>query len=347
MNFNRNRYEELPLYMSMAGRGNPWGALTTRRKQLMRALHDKLPLSELEGVFGLSTAEIRSEITPLVEVHLVEEVNGRYQPAFLIVNSMETQRIIDHASQVGRGLASHLWNRWDDLEAHYRHLTISKSHSFQALAFLLVGGRLLDIGLLEVLAKDRTLLLPAPSRPSLDRPDAQYYFWMIEGDLAWLGKYGQEDISLPWSNWRFLTFGQNFIDGKFNDARQAMEDKCGELLEKKLADNPRSLSEQLNVPLIDPKDTEYWLKIVESHAKELFLIYKDAEEDLRELYGTLEASGHSSDYFGEFFCWHVHFAYACAIDDLLVKGAMELPSQHFTAALWHREQQEEGLLIYF
>lgn len=333
--------------MSMAGRGNPWGALTTLRKQLMRALYDQLPLSELAETFELSVAEIKSELAPLVSAQLVKEVDESYKPAFFIANGAQTQRITDHASRAGQALASHLWDHWDDLEDHYHRLSVSADYSFQDLAFLLLGGRLLDIGLLEALAKDKALLLPAPARPSSDRPDARYYFWMIEGDLTKLGKYGQEDIGLPWASWRFLTFGQNFIDLQFNNARQALEEKCSELVDKKLVENPQSLAEQLNVPLVDAKDAAYWLKIVKSYSEELNSIYKNSKDELRELYVSLDANRPNSDYFGDFFCWHVHYAYACAIDDLVRKGALKFPPDYFSAALWYREQENEGLLTAF
>lgn len=347
MNGSSTSYEKLPLYMSMAGRGNPWGALTTLRKQLMRGLYDQLTLSELAEAFELSVTEIKSELAPLVSTKLVKEVNESYQPAFFIANGAQTQRITDHASRTGQALAAHLWNRWDDLEAHYSRLSVSENYSFHDLAFLLVGGRLLDIGLLEALAKDKTLFLPAPARPSPDRPDARYYFWMIEGDLTKLGKYGQEDVSLPWANWHFLTFGQNFIDGQFNNARQALEEKSSELVDKKLVENPHSLAEQLNVPLVAPKDAEYWLKIVKSYSEELNSIYKDSKDELRGLFVSLDASRLNSDYFGDFFCWYAHYAYACAIDDLVMKGAIKFPTHHFMAALWYREQENEGLLTAF
>ncbi len=347
MNTTKNYYEELPLYMSMAGSGNPWGALTTLRKQLMRALFDKIPISELGDIFNLTINEIKSELTPLVEAHLVKEFDGQYHPAFFIANGEETQLTIEHASHIGQSFASHLLNRWNDLDDHYNHLAVSKSYSFQTLAFLLVGGRLLDIGLLEALAKDRTLLLPAPSRPSSDRPDARYYFFMIEGDLSSLGKYGQEDISLPWSNWYFLSFGRNFINGKFNNARQDIEEKFRNLIDKKVVENPQALSKKLNIPLIDQKDAEYWLKVVRLYVNDLVRIYNDAKTELEEIYTSFEVSKRSSDYFGEFICWHVHFTYASAIDNLVSKGVISLPSQYFTAMLWYREHKNEGLLKYF
>lgn len=347
MNCNPTSYDKLPLYMSMAGRGNPWSALTTLRKQLMRGLYDQLTFSELAEAFELSVADIKSELAPLVSTQLVKEVDESYQPAFFIANSAQTQRITDHALRTGQALAAHLWNRWDDLEAHYMRLSVSDIFSFQDLAFLLVGGRLLDIGLLEALTKDKSLLLPAPARPSPDRPDARYYFWMIEGDLTKLGKYGQEDVSLPWPNWHFLTFGQNFIDGQFNNARQAIEEKSNELVDKKLVENPHSLAEKLNIPLVAPKDAEYWLKTVKSYSEELNAIYNDSKDELRRLFVSLDTSRPSPEYFGDFICWYVHYAYACAIDDLVMKGAMRFPTHHFTAALWYREQESEGLLTAF
>ncbi|MDF1538749.1 MAG: hypothetical protein P1Q69_07590 [Candidatus Thorarchaeota archaeon] len=82
---------------------------------------------------------------------------------------------------------------------------------------------------------------PAPSRPSLDRPNAHYYFFMVEGDPSHLGAYGQDDSNMPWENWHFITFGQNIINGKANFERKQMEERYSALIKAGVSRVPKQL----------------------------------------------------------------------------------------------------------
>jgi hypothetical protein len=339
-----NIYEKKKLYLSMAGSGGPWKALTKERRSLLRALHDGLSLERLADIFGMSTEEILFEIKSMQKASLVKEENGRYIPTFFIASSSETQKVYSHSKSTGKMLAETLFSQWDELERSYSKLSISSSHPFKEQAFMLVGSRLLDIGLLGALSHDKSLLTPSPSRPSPGRPDSRYYFWMVEGELEHLGKYGQSDIPLPQENWYFLTFGQSWICGKRNEARKAIEEKYEEIMKSNRAENPESIAKDLNTPLLTKKDSLIWRDVTEQISDSLLNKLKAQSTELRQFFRNLKASQYAHNSFGEFFCWYIHLAYNWAIDTLIEKRVMNLPPERFSAIILYREG-EEGVLF--
>jgi len=161
-------YDAQHLHAIMAGNGNPYGVLTPIRKSLLRALHDNLSISDLAATFGMSTGDVEAELTPLVTAHLVMRQGEHYQPAFFIASFAETHRVTEHAQDTGRMLADRLLSHWDEIESTYQRLAISRDWAFRDWTFLLVGDRILDVGLLDALARDGTLVESAPARPSPD-----------------------------------------------------------------------------------------------------------------------------------------------------------------------------------
>ena len=340
-----NIYEKKKLYLSMAGSGNPWEALTKERRYILRALHDGLSLEMLAEVFSMSDEEILAEIKPMQEASLVKEENGRYVPAFFICASIsETEKVYSHSKSTGKMLAETLLSQWNGLERSYSKLSISRSYPFNEQAFLLVGSRLLDIGLLGALSRDKSLLTPAPPRPSPGRPDSRYYFWMVEGELEHLGKYGQEDMPLAQKNWYFLTFGQSWISGKRNEAREAIEKNYEKIMKANCIENPESIAKELNIPLLTKKDSLIWKDVTKKHSDSLLNELKALSTEFEQFFRTLKASQYAHNSFGEFFCWYIHLAYVWAIDALIEKGVMTIPQEHFSAIILYREG-EEGLLF--
>ncbi|MFX0091124.1 MAG: hypothetical protein ACFFBD_05115 [Candidatus Hodarchaeota archaeon] len=344
MKATQNKYDEKQVYASLAGSGNPWGALTRIRARILFALHDKLSIFDIATLFGKTTEDIEAEITPLIEANLLKKQNGIYSPTFIISDATETRRVTDHAQIIGKKLAEQLLSRWEEIETVYSSLDVSQNYTFKEIGLMLVGSRLLDINLLEGLVQDG-MILSAPNRPSPDRPDARYYFWMVEGKPEDLGKYGQEDIDLPWSNWSFLTFGRNIINDNPNAARNDLEEKCRELIKSKKVETLKELAKQLNVPIINQLETEHWSEIVKSFIKDLVAVYRENEEELRNFYSSLNASAYAPYGLSELLCWHVHVAYASAIDYLVKKNVVHMPLNQFSAVIWYQKHKREGLLI--
>lgn len=324
----------------MAGNGNPYSVLTPLCKGLLRALHDGLSIPDIAAAFGMSVIDVERELGPLVTASLAQERNGHYQPTFFIASATEALRVTAHARDTGYLLAQRLWARWDDIEIEYKQLVISHEKEFRDWAFLFVGGRILDIELLDLLARDGTLMPAAPARPSPDYPNARYYFWMIEGEPDQLGRYGQHETALPWEDWRLLTFGRNWIDGASNTARDALEIKIREALAVPLVNSPRALAEYMNIPAVNQADAQRWSQWGQSCAQDLLSVYQEREDALRQLYTSLHASTYIPYGFGEFFCWYDHVAYAYAIDVLADAGLLSIPEHRFVAALWFFDESE-------
>jgi len=285
---------------------------------------------------------VERELEPLVTASLAQEQNGHYQATFFIASSTETLQVTAHARGTGRLLAQQLLLRWNNIETAYKQLAVSHDYDLRNLAFLFVGDVILDVGLLDALARDGTLMPSAPARPSPDHPDARYYFWMVEGDADQLGWYGQRAIALSWEHWYLLTFGRYWIDSAPNAAREALETKARELLTANLANDPEALAEHLNIPLVNQTDARRWWQCVKSYAADLLSVYRERADTLRQLYTSLHASTYAPYGFGEFFCWYDHVAYANAIDVLADAGVLVIPQRQFIAALWYEQPDENG-----
>ncbi|MHA2363962.1 MAG: hypothetical protein ACXAC7_08380 [Candidatus Hodarchaeales archaeon] len=339
-----NIYDKKKYYLSLAGSGDPWSVLTKVRGNLLKALHDIQTIDKLSKIFDMSEEEILVELQPMIEASLVNEENNHYRPTFFISNLDETNKVVNHTKKTGKILANTIFSRWEDIETSYNQLSISKNYLFENQAFMLVGSRILDIGLLEALSRDESLMTSAPSRPSPNKPDAKYYFYMVEGKLEHLGKYGQDDIKLPNTDWLLLNFGQGWIDNKSNDERDNFEKRCNELINSEKSQNPQKLAKQLEIPFMDEKDSRMWAETVKNYATILMKMLKDNKENLLEFYQTLGSSKYSHNSFGEFICWYVHLAYAWAIDFLAEKKVISIPSNYFSAIILH-QKGSEGLLV--
>jgi DNA-binding transcriptional ArsR family regulator len=321
------------LHAIMAGSGNPYGVLTPLRKRLLRALHDGAALDDLPEAFGLSQDEVRKELAPLADASLLHLDGSDCYPTFFIADAAETDRVFGHAETVGKELGETLLRQWGDFEALRNRLEIGDAWGFRALSFLLVGDLILDIGLLDALARDRTLMPGAPRRPSPEDPKARFYFWMIDGDWSRLGRYGQRSRPLPWANWYVTTYGEYWINGAPNEHRGRFEAEALALVEDGRAETPDRLAELVAVPRIGEGDFRLWTRETRATLDGLVAVYRGNEASIRGLYSDLRASAYAPHGFAEFFCWYDHVAYAGAIDFLVEARVMTIPENRYVAAI--------------
>ena len=322
------------LHAVMAGNGDPYSVLTTLRLRLLHALHDGSSADELARSFDLDTDLVSAELAPLVEASLVVEAGGVLCPSVLNATEEETSRVDAHATTLGMRLAERLEQQWAALERAFAELEVSGHWSFAELAFLLVGDRILDVGLLDALARDGTLMPAAPARPSPTQPDARYYFWLIEGEHDLLGKYGQRTTSLRGGSWDLLSFGQYTIGDDVNVAREGLERAVVETLGSDAELTPSVVARQLGLPVLDRVDTARWGASERRVSEDLLSVYLEARPSLDELFRSLNTASAPATGFGEFFCWYDHVAYAHAIEALAAAGFLTIPDERFTSALW-------------
>jgi hypothetical protein len=338
-----NPYWKTTSHVSMAGSGNPWPYLTDHRCLLLRSLHDGYSLERIEEILRLPADRIMSDLRELQDIGLASAHNGSYYPAFFIANRLETEKTYAHARMTGRFLADELLSYWNDLEQSFSTLHLSQSRSFEEIGFMLVGGRILDIGMLGALVKDGTLLTPAPPRPTPDHPDGRYYLWMVEGDLDHVGRYGQDDTSLPQANWHFLTFAQNIVSRRRNPARRSLDRKFSKLVAAYPDSAPDVIARELAVDFLSRDDSRAWAGVTERISSALVTALKCSGPDISDFYGTLRTGQDSEDSFGEFFVWYYHLAFAWAIEDLAERGILAIPRDRCSALILYREGKE-GLL---
>lgn len=338
IDFNRIHY-------SLAGSGDPWSSLTRTRVSIMKELHDGFELSEIASGLDLSLEELNAEIQPLLAASLLFESNGQFKPSFLIADESESQLVYTHAASFSKKLAITVEENLDDMRKSFNYLDLSKEYNFEDLEFLLIGGRIIDIKLLDKLSAGSVFMPPAPSRPSPDRPDARYYFWMIEGEKKHLGEYGLDDYDLPWSSWHYFSFGQNLIDGQPNPDRGKMEKKYSELIESGDIESPETLASNLKIPVVSASDSMKWNATSEEQAENLAIHFKENEKSIKELHRQLKSGQFAPYSLGEFLCWYAHIAYSVTIDILESKGILSVPPKRFQSAIWYNEQEQEGLLV--
>ena len=340
MGKEHNKYEEMQTYLSLAGSGDPWSYLSKTRKNILRALHDRIPFNEVASSFNMTLDELRRELQPLIDSSLVKEEGNEFLPTFLIVDSEETRLVYEHSRELGKLLAEIIISNWSLIQDTFIKLSISKEHSLSDQAFMLVGSRILDIALLGELVKDGSLLQAAPLRPSLTKPDARYYFWMIEGEAKYLGKYGQEDIDLPWTNWHILNFGQSSIKGKRNEARDQTEKNYRDLMDSKEAKDSEEFAKLLQIPFLDEVDSKIWSDFSVKISKLLVERIKEKKENIISLFQNLESSKYTNNSFGEFFCWYIHLVYPWSIDYLIEEQLITIPPKYYSEIVLYYEEPE-------
>ena len=324
----------------MAGNGNPYAVLTASRLRLLHEFHDQAAASVLMVGGRPPWIEQRDELTPLLEANLLREEAGRYQPAFLVVTADEVRHVDRHARSVGHRLALRVVEHWAEISATFRQSDVSRQSSLDELAFLLVGDLVLDVGLLDALARESTLMPAAPLRPSPDLREARYYVWMIEGEHNHLGRYGQRLSPLPWDGWSLITFGEYMLGEAPNAARAELE-AAAKATAAGPAQTPEELALSLRVPLVGQSDAEQWWRLARTISRDLIAVYHEQRQSFHDLYMSLGASAYLDHGFGEFFCWYDHVAYAHAIDALAKAGALSIPTQRFSAAV-SREVSQAG-----
>jgi len=337
-------YAKSEIYLSLAGSGNPWDYFKPSSKLTLRALHDGYTLGEIQKMFHISEEELFEKINLLIKANLLRKENENYYPTFLIVNKIEAEKTYQHTKNFGKIIADELLKNWKELVDGFTNLEASQKFTIKELSLVLIGSKLLDIGMLEALVKDGTLLVTAPNRPSPERPDAKYYFYMVEGKTEYHGKYGENETDLPWENWTFVTFGQNIVNNEQNKPREKLEEKCSEILKQKQLEKPHDLALELNIPILSKNDSLSWKKTTKKIANRILLKIKEKEEELLLFYNTLKASQYTNNTLGEFVCWYIHIAYAWAIDYLIEEKKIYMPKEKFEALIFYTEGPQ-GLLV--
>lgn len=254
-------------------------------------------------------------------------------PNLVVATEAEAERVSAHAFGVAGGLVDAIERRWDEIETLYQSLDISRLQSFAEAGLLFVGDFVLDIGLLDALAMDGTLMPPAPVRSVGKLKPGRYYLWLIKGQPQLLGQYGQRQIDLPFPGWTLTTYGQYFVNGKPNVARQELIDRV--MSEAKLVSDPIELAARVGLSPISAADMNRWRTEISELLLDLVSAYKEAEESIRSLYAELGQGPEPERTFGEFFCWYDHLAYAHAIDRLAARARLSIPNERFAAAIVH------------
>jgi hypothetical protein len=320
------------LHLAVAGTGNPYEYLTPQRLELLYTLFDGPDEAAAARAVGLTAGRLDAELAVLTAASLVGGTLGARRPAFFIAASDELPGLDVRARELGQALAKQLEQRWPLFQERYAQLGPRRNRHLLDDAFFLVGDLVLDVGLLDALAAETTLMPPAPPRPSPDAPEARYYAWLIEGPRSLLGQYGQRVTPLPWRRYELRTFGDYWTGDEPNYGRVAVEERARSLAPD--LESINALAEGVNVWSYTDADAAHWWAFARGEARLLAATLAAHEDELRGLFAGLRATQLPGTSFGEFFCWYDHVIYAHAIDALTDGGLISMPSERFTAAIW-------------
>ena len=323
------------LHAAMVGIGNPFRVLTPRRLPILAAALNTPTPVEIAAALGIPSERLDDDLAALASAGIVSLVDGCVHPLALIVNASEVAAADRVARGIGAQMAHIVEHAWPLIEAVWRGLTIAEHASFADLSFLLVGDRLLDVGLLDALASDGRLMPPAPPRNDTADPAARYYLYVIEGDESALGQYGQRSRPLPWDCWHHLTFGRYGTTEARNPTRDQLDVELRDALrEPGRVKSPEALASLLGLPLFAASDAQRWDEFARALAGEIVGVYRAEERALRDLFASLRCARTSLSTPGELLCWLDHLAYAHAIDALVASGRIVMPPGAVTAAIW-------------
>ena len=202
---------------------------------------------------------------------------------------------------------------------------------------MLVGSRILDVGVLRALANNEELLLPAPLRPTPSYPYSRYYLWIVENSPDKYG-YGQKDVKLKYDNWYIVNFGRD------NESRTRLEEKAVELIESGKYDSPEHFATLIGASYLNKNDSKVWENFVAEISEICLTQLLKEKEEINELYQTLKTSQYSENTFDDFYCWYYHYVYPIAINNLIIENLFEMPEDHHISIVLYNEQ-ENGVFI--
>lgn len=322
---------ERGLHAAMVGIGDPYRVLTPERLPLLAGLLEHPDMAALADALRRPADEVHADLAALAEAGIVALVGDGARPLAMIASAAEVARVDESARRAGALLAEAVASAWPLVEAVWPRLDVSRRHTLAEMSFLLVGDRLLDVGLLDALAADGRLMPPAPPRQDRHDPAARYYLVVVEGDATALGQYGQRATPLPWPGWSHLTFGRYG-----GEARAHYDKRLRAVLRGAHPPaDPAALAWQTGRPFVDVHDARIWDGFARALASELVGGYYTMLGELGALFDGLRVARGGATTFGEFFCWYDHLAYAHAIDALAAAGRVVMPEGAVSAAIWH------------
>jgi hypothetical protein len=293
------------------------------------AFHNGYAVSKIASALEIDEAQLTDELESLVKTNIISKKEKGYFPEILIASEQEAMVVYDRAKLSAGKISETVLSNWNTIETSYKKLNLSKIHPLNELGFILVGSRILDVGVLRALAKSEELLLPAPLRPTPSYPDSRYYLWIEENSPNKFG-YGQKDAELKYENWYVVNFGKD------NESRFKLEEKAVELIESGGYDSPEHYANLINVTYFNKEDSKLWEDCVIEISNFLLEQLLREKKEIKELYKTLRTSQYSENTFDDFYCWYYHYVYPIAINNLIAKNLFEMPQDmHTTIVLYN------------
>ena len=319
------------IFSSMAGEGNPWEVLTDDLEKVLVAFHKGYTVSEIATAYDIEEDKLNSQLEPLVKANILIKEKNLYFPDILVATEEETRKVYNWAILSAEKISKSVQSNWNKIKTAYEKLDLSKTYSLNEQGFMLVGSRIMDIGVLRTLANSKELLLPAPVRPTPSCPDSKYYLWIVENSPDKFG-FGQKDVELKFDNWYVVDFGSD------NESRSALEEKVVELIESGKYDNPEHFAKLMGAPFLNQEDSKLWGNLVIEISNKCLEELLKEKSDIIELYNSLRTSKYSQNTFDDFYCWYYHYVYPLAINDLIQNNYFHMPDDKHSSIILYNEK---------
>ncbi len=267
------------------------------------ALHERIPVKKFQKRVGWSSAELNTHIEFLKSKDWLAPGDS-LRPSIFIAGSDDGKALYSHSTPISLEISRAIEDELYKIKKQYQKTKLSKSQSFETMAFFILSDVLLDNWQINAVEKE---FLKAETRP--ERHQNYYYYAIMEHVQApreAFGIYGNQYRSLNDST-TLSIYGNNrtVANTKLKNEPQFLEDIL-KTAPRLSAENQQEMGDiaALFKPVL--------LDILEKHRNYIRHVY--------------QVSGYAKEIsFEEFFIWWYHFIYTETTNMLAENGTLTVP----------------------
>lgn len=256
-----------------------------RQDVLLVALHMGMPLEEFQSKMGFSKVKADSIIKALETSSWVHKTGGRYKPTVFIATREDGRELYEYAAPISEDIARTIEEKLPLIEQKFQQTRISKEHSMERWAFMILSNVLLDNWQINNVEDQ---FLGTAARPL--RHGKNYYAAILEAEQ------GRESFGIYGNQFgEVCIYGNNRVNADLSST-----------------DN-----------YVSGADNEIFRDMASVFLPDLLQILKKHENYCREVY--VRSGYADEITFEEFFIWWYHFIYTQATDLMSAANLLTIP----------------------
>ena len=272
----------------MISSGDNFPDFNVRKKKMdliLIALHEDVPLKEIQSKVEISHEEMDSIIQLLTSKSWLHKINGQYKPQVFIATNEDGKLLYEYARPISSKIVARIQEQLPEIQDQFEHTQLSNQYAFEDWAFLILSNVLLDNWQINHVEKQ---FLGKSARPV--RHGKNYYAAILESntDRESFGIYGNQ-------------FGQVSVYG--NNRKKA------------------DLSARNYV--VSKSDGAVFIQMADDFSVDLLKILDEFKPYCYEVYEKTGYSEEIT--FEEFFIWWYHFIYTQATDLMAEMNLLKVP----------------------